>query len=240
MDTGLRTQLIIIPKENLSVILLANLESIHAVNLSYQVLDLFIDAIPDLEQKDQVYTHKINQLKKITGDYQEINSDLTMRILLQHDTLKVSTNLGQHAVTLKSRSKNVFQRLNNASVTYRFNSNEGREWDLAVDFAGAGFYFERVQLIDSQSVNVADYIGEYNSEELGVKYQLFVAGNKLCVSFPYNPKIELKAGQKDEFGSGDRTRYIFRRDEKGQVINFTVASEGTVKDIVFEKVRSIK
>ena len=108
--------------------------------------------------------------------------------------------------------------------------------DLAIDFGGAKFYFERVQLENSDAVNLNDYIGEYYSDEISVTYQVFIENQKLFLRLPNNPKIELILGQKNEFGSGKRTRYIFKRDKSKAINSFTVASEGTVKDILFQKI----
>ena len=105
-----------------------------------------------------------------------------------------------------------------------------------MDFGGAKFYFERVKLQNPKLVNLNDFIGTYYSEELNVTYQLFTEKGKLFRQFPNNPKIELILGQKDEFGSQDRTRYHFRRNNK-KVVDFLIASEGTVKDILFQKIK---
>ena len=57
------------------------------------------------------------------------------------------------------------------------------------------------------------YVGTYYSDELKVTYQVFTEDKKLFLSFPNNPKIELALGQKNEFGSGNRTRYLFKSNE---------------------------
>ena len=107
---------------------------------------------------------------------------------------------------------------------------------MEVDFGGAKFYFERVKLHNPELVNLNDFTGTYFSEELNVSYQLFIEKGKLFNQFLNNPKIELILGQKDEFGSQDRTRYHFRRNGK-EVVDFLIASEGTVKDILFQKIK---
>jgi CubicO group peptidase (beta-lactamase class C family) len=240
MDLGLRAQMISVPTEGLSIILLSNMESINAIDLSYQILDFLLKPALSAQTKRKIYTHKKSELQHFTGDYQEINSDLTIRIFLEHDTLKAKNRLAKLAVPLVASGKNEFERVNNASVTYKFTSKEERKWDMAVDFAGATFYFEKVQLVEPASVKADEYVGEYYSAEMEVTYALSAHGNDLLVSFPYNPNIKLTAGQKDEFGTGNRTRYIFKRNKSGEVISFTIASEGTVKDILFEKVSTVK
>lgn len=235
-DLGMRSQLICLPEVNLSVIIFTNSEHINVVDLSYKVLDLFITSSEEEQQNKELYTHSKTELFKFTGDYQEINSDLGMKILFENDTLKAKSSFGRTPIPLKEDGKHQFHRAQNSSVRYHFFNDESSMCDLAIDFGGAKFYFERVQLENSDAVNLNDYIGEYYSDEISVTYQVFIENQKLFLRLPNNPKIELILGQKNEFGSGKRTRYIFKRDKSKAINSFTVASEGTVKDILFQKI----
>jgi hypothetical protein len=86
-DIGMRSQFICIPKKNLAVIVYTNSEDINAVNISYEILNLFIDEMPPVEnQKQASYKHSINQKKEFKGVYQELNSDLRMEIFVENDT----------------------------------------------------------------------------------------------------------------------------------------------------------
>jgi CubicO group peptidase (beta-lactamase class C family) len=235
-DLGMRSQLICLPETNLSVIIFTNSEHISVVDLSYKVLDLFITSSEDKQQNNEHYTHSKTELFKFTGDYQEINSDLGMKILFENDTLKAKSSFGRAPIPLKEDGKHQFHRAQNPSVGYHFFNDKSSMCDLAIDFGGAKFYFEKVQLENSDTVNLNDYIGEYYSDEISVTYQVFIENQKLYLRLPNNPKIELILGQKNEFGSGKRTRYIFKRDKSKAINSFTVASEGTVKDILFQKI----
>ncbi|MGB0897330.1 MAG: serine hydrolase domain-containing protein [Flavobacteriaceae bacterium] len=235
-DIGMRSQLICLPKANLSVIIFTNSEHINVVNLSYKVLDLFIASSENKKQNRNEYIHSKTELLKFTGDYQEINSDLGMKILFENDTLKAKSSFGRTPIPLKENGKHEFHRKQNSSVKYHFFNDESSKYDLVVDFGGAKFYFERVQLEHPDAVNLNDYIGEYYSSELNVTYQVFIENQKMFLSLPNNPKVKLTLGQENEFGSGKRTRYIFKRDKNKVINSFTVASEGTVKDILFQKI----
>lgn len=235
-DLGMRSQLICLPDKKLSVILFSNFEEINVVNLSYKVLDLFLNSKVNTKEENVYYAHSLVELKRLTGDYQELNSDLGMKVLFENDTLKAKSSFGRVPVPLIEVTKNKFQRVHNSSVGYQFFNGENNECDLVVDFGGAKFYLERVKLHSPEFINLNDFSGTYFSEELNVTYQLFVDNNKLFRKFPNNPKIELILGQKDEFGSQDRTRYHFKRRDK-KVVSFTIASEGTVKDILFKKIK---
>jgi len=235
-DLGMRSQLICLPDLNLAVIMFSNSEHINVVNLSYKILDLFLEPNVNTEKQKKYYSHTKDELIKLTGDFQEMNSDLGMKVFLENDTLKAKSSFGRAPIPLKEVAKNEFHRLQNSSVGYQFFNDDSSECDLAIDFGGAKFYFERVQLENIGLVNLSDYVGEYFSGELDVSYHLFIENKKLFLRIPNNPKIELILGQKNEFGSRNRTRYLFKKDQNNITTGFLVASEGTVKDIKFKRI----
>jgi CubicO group peptidase (beta-lactamase class C family) len=232
---GMRSQIISIPSKKISVIVLTNTANIGAVDISYQVLDLFLPKKAIVSKKAKKYKHTKGALKQFTGEYQELNSDLGMSIFIENDSLKAKSSFGRNAVNLTVLEKGRFQREGNATVVHQFFDKNTQDWDMSVSFGGAAFYFERVVYVDAKEVNVEDYAGEYFSEELDIEYKLSNKAGKLYLSYHNNPSIELFSGQKDEFGSRRRTRYVFNRNGVGEVTSFTIGAEGTVKDILFVK-----
>lgn len=237
---GMRSQLISIPKQKISVIVLTNTASIDAVAISYQILDLFLPKKINTSQKIKAYEHTKETLKGFVGEYQELNSDLAMSIFIKDDSLKAKSSFGRNAVHLTALGEGRFQRSKNATVVHQFVDKKVQDWDMSVSFGGATFYFEKVIYVDPKDVIVKEYTGSYFSEELDIAYELFEKEDKLYLSYLNNPSIELFYGQKDEFGSNRRTRYIFNRSRTGQVTSFTVGAEGTVKDILFVKEQNSK
>jgi len=232
---GMRSQFICVPELNLGIIVYTNSEHIHAVNISYQVLDLYINKPKAIEKENSNNNYKIKKLKKIVGTYQELNSDLKMRIFIERDTLKAISSLGSHAVPLKPIGINKFCRQNNSSVTYSFLLPKTSETDLQVDFGGAIFYFERIELSKQPNINLAQFIGSYYSKELDVTYNISISDNQLILAYPNNENIVLHEGEENVFGANRRTKYSFIKNENGEVTSFNVAAEGTVKNILFEK-----
>lgn len=233
---GMRSQLICVPDLDLSVIVYSNASHINAVDVSYKILDLWIHEPPSKEKAKKKYRHNKKELVKFTGTYQELNSDMGMRIFIQNDTLFAQSSFGRHPVPLSSKSANTFTRLENPSVSYIFSSNEGSDVDLRVDFGGAIFYLERVELAENPNLNVEEFAGKYFSEELDVIYELVISDNKLILNYPNNQGIVLSEGERDVFGSNKRTKYTFIRGENDMVTSFEVASEGTVKGVIFNKI----
>ena len=236
-DLGMRSQLICLPNKNLSVVVFTNSENINAVNLSYKIIDLFIEKPDNNETKQDEYFHSNAALQKIVGSYQELNSDLGMKVILDKETIKAKSTFGNNFIALKATGKNAFKRVDNQSVSYHFYPDTAKTHDLVVDFGGAKFYFEKVQLATPENLDITDFLGEYYSEELEVKYRLFAKNNKLYLSYPNQPKLQLFLGKVDEFGAKNRTRYSFKRNKSNKVVSFTVASEGTVKNILFQKIK---
>lgn len=235
-DLGMRSQFICIPKKNLAVIVYTNSEDINAVNISYEILDLFIDDTSVANKRHVQYKHSNSQKSRFEGIYQELNSDLRMDIFLENDTLKAMSSFGRNATALISESANSLCRIDNPSIVYTFQTEESREADLLVDFGGAIFYFERIELESKPNQNLAEFAGSYYSAELDVTYSISLENNKLILSYPNNEGITIKEGAKNTFGANRRTKYTFDRSNAGKIISFEVASEGTVKDILFKKV----
>ncbi|MGH1433197.1 MAG: serine hydrolase domain-containing protein [Lewinella sp.] len=234
-DLGMRSQFICIPDKNLAIIVFTNSEHINAVNISYQILDLFLEG-ESIEQKENQFSHSVKQLREFEGAYQELNSDLTMKVFVENDTLKAISSFGRDATPLISTGVNSLARIDNPSIVYTFHPNEKSDIDLYVDFGGAGFYFERITLELNPNQNLVDYIGSYYADELDVTYFISIENNKLVLSYPNNENITIKEGVTDTFGANRRTKYSFHRNNEGKVISFEVASEGTVKEIFFSRI----
>ncbi|MEO1654567.1 MAG: DUF3471 domain-containing protein, partial [Bacteroidota bacterium] len=175
-------------------------------------------------------------LNTFTGQYQELNSDMRMKIYEENDTLKALSSFGRMAVPLIPNDSNVYQRFDNPSVRHTFYTEESSEIAMEVDFGGAIFYFERITLNPQPNQNLDDYTGRYYSAELDVTYSLTRQNEQLVLDYPNHPGIILKEGPVDVFGANRRTKYTFQRTENGRVDRFLVAAEGTVKDILFERI----
>ena len=233
---GGQSQIIVVPELNLAVIILTNLESIDPSPLSYRILDLFLPLQnTEILKPAETFHHKKRDLMKYVGQYKEQNSDMKMEILIENDTLKALGGQGKKSIPLNSMGKGKFIRSNNSSVRYDFISDRKAKADLIVYFGGTPFYFSKAQFIDFNTINFTDYVGHYYSEELSIEYEIYIENNSLFVNYPNHTKTKLSAGQKDEFGNGQRILYHFVRDKENEVVKLYLSAEGTVKDIEFIK-----
>jgi len=233
--SGYQSQIITVPSLKISVIILTNLELINPSPISYKILDLFLkEQVDEIEPIDDKIKYNSENLIDFKGVYQELNSDLRMTIQYENNTLKAKSSFGKSFTSLKQLDDNTFCRIDNQSVKYKFQDGS---YDLIVYFGGTPFYFKQAYNINADKVNIRDYVGDYFSEELNVKYRLFIEEGALYLSYPNNAKIKLNTGQKDEFGTGRRMLLSFNRSDKNKVNSFSVASGGVVKDILFQKIK---
>ncbi|MEM6846156.1 MAG: serine hydrolase domain-containing protein [Bacteroidota bacterium] len=230
-----RTILLVVPEEQISVVAFANSAETNVSGIAYSILDILFPENIAPESQSQYVEYEAGNLSDIVGDYQELNSDLLMKIFVENDTLKAKASMGRFAVPLQRIGENTFQRIDNASVRHTFFADDNRKWDMTVDFGGAMFYFERANLANPNSVNPEEFAGNYHSEELNVTYHFTEENDRLVLNYPNNPDIILQPRREDEFGSNRRTRYTFERNAEGKVNKLYVAAEGTVKNIVFVK-----
>ncbi|QRM88479.1 serine hydrolase [Lacinutrix sp. WUR7] len=235
---GGRTQLITIVEKQLGIIVLTNLQSIDAPSIAYQILDILLsDENNNVAVTKEEEVFKQVALDKYTGDYKEINSDMTMQLFVENDTLKAKGSIGRSATSLLQFADNKFHRKDSQQVKYDF--TPATTHDMVILFGGTPFYFKRATLIDPETVNSNDFVGSYFSEELDVTYHLFVADNVFKLSYKNNENISLHPIQLDEFGNNSRTLYRFTRDKEGAIIGMLLYSEGTIKDVFFKKEASI-
>lgn len=83
--------------------------------------------------------------------------------------------------------------------------------------------------------NLADFQGQYFSEELETFYTLTLEDEALVVHHRRLDDANLTAGEEDTFSGGGLT-YSFERDRNGNVIGFYVAN-GRTRDVRFGRVR---
>lgn len=236
-DRAMRSQFLCVPELELAIVVYANTSSINAVEVSYSILDLFLGTEDSEDEEMARYAHTKKSLQAFGGDFQELNSDLRMHFFVENDSLKVKASIGRMAVPLRAVGAKDFVRADNPSVKYSFLQDDASGANLWIDFGGAIFYFERVELNPHPDQNLGAFAGDYYSAELDVNYSLKVEDGKLVLNYPMNSGIVLHEGQKDCFGSNRRTKYSFQRDQSGQVKGFSVAAEGTVRDILFLRVQ---
>ena len=231
---GGRTQLITISKKQLGIIVLTNSQSIDAPKIGYQILDILIEDKEKFKDiKEEKIRFKEQDFKVFIGEYKEVNSDMTMTLFVENDTLKSIGSMGRTAAALVQFDENKFHRTQSQNVKYDFTPSASH--DMIISFGGTPFYFKYAKFIDAEGVEVSDFVGDFYSEELDVTYRFFEEDHKLKLSYAGKQSINLYPIQLNQFGNNDRTLYHFVKDENNRVQGMLLSCDGTVREIVFKK-----
>lgn len=231
---GGRSQLITVPEKQIGIIVLTNSQGIDAPRIAYQILDILMKNDERIKnEKEEEMVFKAQNFKEIIGEYKEINSDMTMKIFVENDKLKSVGSMGRTAAALVQYEQNKFHRYQSQSVKYDFTPSVSH--DMIISFGGTPFYFEQANFIDAESVEVSDFVGNFYSEELDVRYHFYTEENTLKLTYKEKDAINLKPVQLNEFGNNDRTLYHFIKDKNDTITGMLLSCDGTVKEIIFKK-----
>jgi hypothetical protein len=231
---GGQTQLITIPEQNISIVILTNLQSINPTPISYKIIDLIgLNTKKDTKTISKFVPFKSQKLNTFIGDYKEINSDMTMRISLENDTLKAQGSMGKTALSLQQKNTNIFVRSNAQNVKYDFTKTS--KYDMIISFGGTPFYFKRANLITENPKNLTAFTGNYYSEELETTYHFFIDNNTLKLSYTNNENITLYPVQLNQFGNRDRTLFHFKTGRTQQIKGMLLSCDGQSSSISFIK-----
>lgn len=232
---GCRSHLMAIKEKQIGIIVVTNFENYNTTRIVYQILDVLLDDLNFQEKQNRNLPFEKQDVNNFIGEYKEVNSDMTMKLFVENDTLKALGSMGKIPVALVQYATNKFHRLQSENVKYDFTASPNH--DMVISFGGTPFYFEHAKFIDATSVNVEDFIGDFYSEELDVNYHFYLKDNALKLSYKESEEVTLKPIQLNQFGNGDRTLYHFVKDRNGKVTGMLLSCDGTVKDIVFKKKR---
>ncbi|MBU2922718.1 beta-lactamase family protein [Winogradskyella psychrotolerans] len=231
---GGRSQLITVPEKQIGIIVLTNSQGIDAPRIAYQILDILIKNDERIKnEKEEEMVFKAQNLKEFIGEYKEINSDMTMKIFVENDTLKSVGSMGRTAAALVQYEQNKFHRSQSQSVKYDFTPSVSH--DMIISFGGTPFYFEQANFIDAESVEVSDFIGNFYSEELDVVYRFFEEDAMLKLTYAEKENVNLHPVQLNQFGNNDRTLYHFIKGKNDTITGMLLSCDGTVKEIVFKR-----
>ena len=231
---GERSQLITVSEKQIGIIVLTNSQSINAPRIAYKILDILLSNEENIQKENVVkISFEKQNLDEFIGEYKEINSDMTMEIFVENDSLKSIGSMGRTSAALIQHNKNKFHRIKSQNVKYDFTPSASH--DMVISFGGTPFYFTHAKFIDLDSVDVSGFVGDFYSEELDVTYHFFVENDTLKLSYRGNENISLNPVQLNEFGNNDRTLYHFTKNEKDTVTGMLLSCDGTVKNIIFKK-----
>lgn len=255
-DSGYRTYIARYPDVHMLIIVFCNLGSMIPQKLGHQIMDICIE-----EGLVQLPANVLKEIKdsKITSTSQtdkkteeSLHSDFNLEVWKEkiEGLYEISTGV---LIQLKLTDDNILGRiLSDESRIFVFHpvtafsfedSQSGLNLELQLsqenDLEGITIISgnTKINLTKHESFTLPEedqkeYIGQYFSEELQVKYTLIQKKDQLQFVHHRIDDIPLIALQKDLF-HGSMFQFRFFRNEEGQIIGFYVSS-GRVRNLKFE------
>jgi len=232
---GFRAQMSRFPEQKFSVVCLANLSTISPTKLCKQVADIYL-ADQFREEKAEFIELSEQELKDRTGIFRDPVIGTICELSIRDGRLMVS--LFDMNFQIAPLSKTQFRSVDGTVDTdIRFEKQDKIEpLQIRVEIEGEKpVTFEAIQSVSPTSVQLAEYVGKYYSDELRVTYKLVLENGKLFFRYRNAPKKPLSPTLSDMFRVPGTTIH-FIRDDQNRISAFTLSTEG-VRNIRFVRKR---
>lgn len=243
---GYRAALTRFPDERFSVACLCNLGTIIPDRLVNQIADIYLaDAIQQAAAKKpptsttstpapgNFITLGEPELKEKAGAYLDRTTGDVLTLTARDG--KIVGTMSGTAVQFAPLSATLFRSVGApgiAEIEFQRQSPQ-QKWSLRLTIQGQQpVVFEAAQLASPNASQLAEYAGDYFSEELNVTYVLKVEGDKLTFKMPRATQAALSPSITDSFNATGGLRFNFQRDRQNRVNGFTV-SAGRVRNLRF-------
>jgi CubicO group peptidase (beta-lactamase class C family) len=241
---GYQSEILRFPDENFSVIILANRGDADPWVLAYHVADVLLkDKFIDLSKNkgnstdnktgnlDSSTVKEKFSLKQITGDY-EMEPGRLLKFNTKHNSLQLLEGWGDPLMLIHKQG-NIYKEANNPYLQFVFsNLNNGRTQNLTVSDTGFTRTLIRKEKFDFSNLNLADYTGNFYSEEIDTTHVLFLDDGKLNVKIANNEVLALAPYNIDTFYSDGYMVHFTRTN--GAISGFDL-KYGWITNLKFKK-----
>ena len=252
---GYRTELLRFPKQNFSVICLCNLATSDPGTKAHQIADIYLAeqfpasaqmagkaAMPDNDHGQVV--DRGSDFRTFAGLYRDPLDRCFIVVTAQEQGLGLRnpqmnpTSPLEPAAILEPAAPNLFLDSKGGSK-YRFEST-GSSVRLTWITKAAKHVFERIQPVQLAAAELADYSGDYYSDELLTTYRIRSTEDKLNMTIGPSESIELWPTLHDEFRANLPGEFhepiviqFSREGEKLKRFDLFAGSADGVRDIGF-------
>lgn len=242
---GYRAELLRFPDQRFSVICLCNLAPTNPSGLARRVADIFLADEFEVEPQAPVTREPRepaaevefielteSQLQGLTGAYRDPSDGDIVELSVDGDQLRVEApGAVFHMSPLSDSHFLVVDAPVKIEVRFDRTGREGRS-TMQVDVEGQSpAIFEPIELFEPDAAQLAEYTGEYYSEELDTEWELVVRDGALFLADDLDD--ELTPTVRDEF-TYDSLTITFARDGAGAITGMTVDA-GRVRGIGFTR-----
>jgi CubicO group peptidase (beta-lactamase class C family) len=245
---GYVAEMIRFPKQNFSVILLANTDSINPARLTKLVAEIYLADQLKKDPDSQISEHKfidlpLTEIENKVGTYLNNRNGAVWSISVKDGKLIATNPRGvsfQFGALSKTRFLSTQFQLMNAPMKAilefkRPTSNQ--EWTAALTIGDQeSAILELVVLVSPSQGQLAEYTGDYFSSELQVTYKVRLENGKLVMKDSQVFDAPLKPTVKDSFVAGGPL-FKFIRDSHGKVFSFTLRLALYRMNIQFVRIR---
>jgi len=228
-DAGYRSFLLRVPEADLEVSILSNRTDFDTAKMAFALMDSYLGDSPVFDDAPAAAFEAATpaELSSYAGLY-EFYPGVIFDIRSTEEGLTFD-GLGaprEGLTVLPQIGAREFELNADAGLSVIFHAPEnGASQELGYKIGLHGtLEAKRIELepFESTSVNPQDYVGVYESEELGAKYTLNVEGGELVAKHLRIPAFSLSAYQADVFRAtgGPLQRVEFFRGEDGRVTEF--------------------
>ncbi|UCC84585.1 MAG: serine hydrolase [Gemmatimonadota bacterium] len=239
-DAGFRSYAVRYPDEDFSVVVLSNLGDFSPSSMARRVADIYLadrledeepEAAPEPERERAAVEVDPAIYDDYAGDYL-FETDV-VRVFRDGDRLWAQGPNDPPLELVPESETRFFVPAEEVYVT--FERNEAGEVDrLVVSQGDESLEGQRIEPFSPEQVELAEYTGEYYSEELGTTYTLVVEEDALIATHVRHDPIPLTPSAPDAF-SGNTWFFQdvqFERNAEGSITGFRVTS-GRVRGLLF-------
>ncbi len=240
---GYRTEMIRFPEQRFSVICLCNAENANAPRFARQIADLFLSgsfrqdqakAAPVSNPTEKLIDLREHELKNKVGAYRNPTTGSIWKLSVKDGKLAadVSGQVFQFAPLSATRFRGVGGPV---AVVLNFQKPDPTKAPtMSIEVEGQQpVTLEAVEVVTPTASQLAEYVGDYYSDELQATFKITIDGGTLILKRKNSPSLSLLATLKDQFVAGPGN-VTFIRDEKNRVVGLSV-NAGRVTNIRFVK-----
>lgn len=239
---GYRAGILRFPDQQFSVACECNLATIDPMGLAHRIADVYLadQFKPEVAKKSNDLPKFIelpeSELKDKVGAFRNTVNGLIWKLKVKEG--KLTADVPGNTLQFAAVNANEFHSLNGQIKRALKFEKQGQNKLMWMTPEGQKpVKFEAVELVSPSPAELAGYVGDYYSDELGVTYKIVLEGGHLYIrhenKYKELPSNALEPTLKDSFFIQGVT-VNFKRNEQKQISAFTLDA-GRVRNISFVK-----
>jgi CubicO group peptidase (beta-lactamase class C family) len=237
---GYTAELLRFPDQKLSVICLANASSIDPWQLAREVADLYLaDCFPEQkpgagQETAESFDLPARQIESLAGFYRNERAGNMLELSIQDGKLGGEAFGVRFPLATASPTRLKAQDVSFDILIEFEASHPASALTVSGDLQGSkAESYRKMSVTPIAPAQLPDYVGDYYSDELGVKYAVTLDGEQLSLRRGFSPKGALRPVTRDLFTCGD-LEIEFSRNQQDQVEAFSLR-ESRVRNIRFTR-----